>query len=122
MFSLYLQGYSYQEIGNKFGMTRQAVEQQLRTSYWKRASVISSCVYPNIRKWLRENNVSFRRLANEMGFECGNGTPASITNILRGKQELRAKDIKKLATVTGLTYEQIMERDGDNTETNEQED
>lgn len=122
MFSMYLDGYSYQEIGKEFKISRQAVEQQLRPAYWKRASMIASCVYPNVRKWLRENNYSFRRLANELGFECGNGTPASITNILRGKQELRAKDIKKLATVTGLTYEQIMERDGDNTETNEQGD
>lgn len=120
MFRMYLDGYSYTDIGKKFGITRQAVEQRLNPSYYRKARTIASCVYPNIRKWLRESGSSFRGLAAEMGYELGGGTPPSITDMLRGKRELRASDIKKLSYITGLTYEQIMERD--DVESDNQED
>lgn len=59
-YSMRLDGAPLQKIADKFGVTREYIR-QITNGACNRASVcdrVSDCVYPNIRKWMVENECS----------------------------------------------------------------
>lgn len=103
-------GESYAEIAKRFGVSRQAVWQALnrKKNNWQDISPVE-CVYPYLREWLNEKQVTIPDFAQMV-----QGTRQSGSNVrcwLEGTMYPSKKYIDKLLAVTGLTYEKLFEED-----------
>ena len=104
-------GLTYREIAKKYGVTYQAVAQACgkhqpnRFRFWTK----DMCIYPNVRKWLNENKITYRELQRRLGWEICSANYIYIGDWLRGKTYPRKKVIDKLLSATGLTYEKFFE-------------
>jgi transcriptional regulator with XRE-family HTH domain len=114
-FELYRQerkeGLTYREIAEKYGVSYQVVAQACgksqpnRFRFWTK----DMCIYPNVRKWLNENKITYRELQRRLGWETCSANYIYIGDWLRGKTYPRKKVIDKLLSATGLTYEKFFE-------------
>lgn len=66
MFSMRLEGCTLQQIGDKYGITRERVRQVLDDSAGKRVKG-QNWIYPNLRKYLNENKINACELAENCG-------------------------------------------------------
>ena len=67
------------------------------------------CTYPNVRKWLNENKITYRELICRLGWEhCGDNY-TYLGNWLRGRNYPKKQIIDKFLSITGLTYEKFFE-------------
>ena len=111
--------YSQADIAKKVGVSKQFVSQ----IFWKhnisreRASrkILSSenCVYPALRDWWNENNMSYKKFFDLMQMYYHGNNIKSMEYFFMGNKDIRKSFIDKLIAVTGLTYEQLFSRDGD---------
>lgn len=100
-----LDGFTIQEIADKFGTTRQNISLFLnnlaseRKGGYKRCK----CVYPGLRAWMFKNKVSALKLLEDLQlFE----SYPPIHNRLSGKKEFTLAEIKEILAYTGLTFEE----------------
>jgi transcriptional regulator with XRE-family HTH domain len=101
------QGYTYQEIGEELGCTKQYIGQICGKYNPNRFQFIteSGCVYPNLRKWMNENKISRKELIRRSGiYETANSS-YHLTGILEGKSQPPKPTIDKLIAATGMPYE-----------------
>lgn len=61
MFCMRMDGYTLQEIGNQYGITREYVRQILDVG--KRKDIFQKIVYPGLKQYLVENKMSVRKLS-----------------------------------------------------------
>lgn len=105
---------TFEEIAEKMGCTRQYVSQLLNESIsnrnYARTWRAREVVYPNINKWLIENNMSLSRFARE----CGYTTSMPIRNCIIYARNTNKTVIDSILKVTGMDYEVAFHRDGDN--------
>lgn len=107
MIKMRLDGCTYQEIAEKYGITRQCVQQSISSFTGKERSVRKSsldiCIYPNIRKWMLDNNISMIKLSKICGLaETHIG---SVRAKLCGEREFRISEIKAILKESGKTFE-----------------
>lgn len=105
-------GLSYQQIADKYGVSRQTVGQACasRGGYF-RTYTEDTCVYPYLRQWLNENRITRNEFIRLMGL-----IPCANENIrfgfyFRGEHYPSKQTIDKMLAVTGLTYEQLFYRE-----------
>lgn len=103
------QGMRYEQIGKKYGISRQYVYQLIGGETKSRFKTLTEkdCIYPNLRKWMNENKVSRVELTRRL---FGNGYANNqnyLCNWLKGKRYPLKKNIDRLIKVTGLTYEEL---------------
>lgn len=104
-------GLSYKEIADKYGVSKQNVaiacgkSQKWNFRYW----TATGCIYPNVRKWLNENQITTRELIHRLGIDYHNTTCARIRSYLIGHCYPPKMIIDKFLSVTGLTYEEFFE-------------
>lgn len=108
---LYDLGYSQSQIANKFGLSRQRVHQILgkRDQKYFRYFDEKRCVYPLLRHWLNENQISTAELTRRL---FGNNNPKNqhvVSNILKGGNCLK-HHIDNLLKETEITYEEAFKR------------
>lgn len=91
-------GMTYQQIADKFGVTRQAVHDSIRKHEMRRRTIKPTTVcFPGLRQWMSENQVKVADLERKTGLpmyhalRSGNISNAKVDAILR---------------LTGLTYEE----------------
>lgn len=111
MFAMRLDGYTLQEIGDKYGITRERVRQILTTVACRKANirkVTENLKYPNLSKWMRDNDVSMGELWVKMGNKPANSGTTKISRLLKGDASLglRMDQIKKILEITGMTFEE----------------
>ncbi len=111
MRDLYLAGKTYEEIGTEFGISKQRVY-QLIGGEMKHKVVIPEerCIYPNLRLWMNENNVSVNKLCRTM--YDGRLEPER-TEVLRKAlkgSNCTKNTIDRILKATGLTYEEAFGR------------
>lgn len=111
MLSLYESGMTMEQIGEKFGITRQRVFQLIGGNKKRRSAVVTpeKCIYIGLRKWMNKNDVSVTEMTRKM---YGNSTPVNyhhVREMLAGKLNMRKLDIDKIIKITGLTYEELFE-------------
>ena len=94
-------GATYQEIANKFGVTKQRINQILPCRVHKLGKAVNSCIYRGIANWMQENECGYACLAMKTGL-----TQLTIFNVLTGKRDSHKKTIDSILEVTGLTYEE----------------
>ncbi len=108
------QGLSYEEIGREMGISKQRVY-QLIGGYTKHSVIVrpEQCVYPAIRFWMLENNVSFSGFSRMMYGQLHNEQRGILCNALKGSNCSKSM-IDKILKITGLTYEVAFERSVEN--------
>lgn len=111
-FTMRIDGYSYQEIANKMGISRQGIRDCLQRSVLRdsrNARLSARCVYPNILKYMRDHKMNISSFADAAGL-----TKGSVSRILEGKN-LSRTSIDKILKVTGMTYEEAFWREENET-------
>lgn len=98
-----MDGATYREVGEKFGLTHQRI-QQIFSGVLSKVKKYA-CIYPNIRRWIVKHHVSQPEFAELVGV-C----PAALHHYLSGKREPNKKIIDKILEVTCMTYEEAFKR------------
>jgi transcriptional regulator with XRE-family HTH domain len=109
-------GMTYREIGKKYGISHQRVHQVCTGKRGPkfRPYKPEECIYPNLRRWLNENEVNRSEFVRRMEFEVIGNRVAEAARWFTGERYPYKKSIDKMLAVTGLTYEELFwEGDGD---------
>lgn len=107
MIKMRIDGCTYQEIADKYGITRQCVQQSIANITGSertiRQSSLDKCIYPNIRKWMIDDNISMIKLSKICGLSETN--VGVIRMKLCGERQFRMSEIKSLLKESGKTFE-----------------
>lgn len=104
MYSMRLDGCTYQEIANKFGVTRQCIQQILSIPIADKGKVKAlseSCIYDGLSKFIVRNSVGTSDIAEVIG--------RGITNTRQkivGEGAFNVNEIYKILQYTGMTFEE----------------
>lgn len=99
-----LEGHSLQEIGDKFGVTRERIRQILSCREKVRSTSrcnYSSWVFPGIAEYAKSHRLSLRGLSKKAGMPF-----STVYNIISGKSVPSKSAIDKILESTGMTYEE----------------
>ena len=109
MIELKEQGYTYEAIANKYGISKQRVGQILHQNHngrendgRKRWILNENSAYPNLSKWIIENDITAGELAERIGI-----TYVTLSAYLNGKRDMKLKTAKKICDVTGKTMQEL---------------
>ena len=102
MFAMRLDGRTLQEIGDKYGLTRERVRQILPNYEVKRKGnkTLRTTGYVNISKHLTEKGITLKNFAEILGVEY-----STLRMYLNGKREFSISQIRKIIEVTGMSFE-----------------
>lgn len=103
IYTMRLDGHTFQEIGEKYRVSRQCVEQELKESLRQRG--FKTKRYPTrsaVASYLDDRHMSVRAFS----IICEVSEP-NMKSFLYGRASSR-KTINSIIKATGLTYEQIM--------------
>lgn len=107
------QGLTYDEIGKKLGVSRQRAFQIASVTKTRKVYVKpENCVYPKLRTWMMENNVSINGLARLIYGRAYPEETTRISNALKGKNCTK-KTIDNILRATNLTYEYAFNEGGE---------
>lgn len=105
-----LDGMTFEEIGNHFGVSRYYVREAFKVmSETKSIRVPTGIIYPNLEKWIIENRCG---RVNALAREVYEGLPNNISSFygkLRGKRSICMREIRRILEITGLTFEEAFE-------------
>ena len=104
-FTMRIDGYTYQEIADKYTVTKQYIQQMLYYICTKSGVIRKRYVYPNIYEWMEQNDVTQFKLAKTLGI-----SQKTISSCLTGKFEPSMKFIKLVLKETGMTFEKAFEK------------
>lgn len=108
------QGWTYAEIAQMFGVTRQRVYQIIGGHYnthFKRVTE-EKCIYPNLLRFLNENRISMRELTRLVYGYYHRASEQRIRMVLKGA-DCHKSLIDKMLDVTRLSYEEAFKRKED---------
>jgi len=105
-YSMRLDGQTFQTIANKFGVSKQYIQQILPRENQRLNMAIDSCIYPNISAWMRENNCGYSAIAKSVGVKT-----ESIRQALSVRRNCRKNIIDAILGITGMTYEEAFWRE-----------
>ena len=113
MRELYQSGFTHQQIGDKFGISRQGVQQTIGKGNHRYFRFVDEerCIYSNLRKWLNDNKVCINELTRRVYGNTYAGNVVRTKHRLIGKVELTKTYIDKLIEITGLTYEELFRKE-----------
>lgn len=105
-YAMRLDGCTYQEIADKFGVTKQCVQQAIpaepRCNRRNKSSLLSKrCIYEGLAKFIEENRISSAMIADVIQV-C---RVAAYQRII-GERNFNISDIYKLLDYTGMTFEE----------------
>ncbi|MBY7007906.1 XRE family transcriptional regulator [Clostridium botulinum] len=111
MFEMRTRGCTLAEIGEMYGITRERVRQILKSAISRSTSMVrgrEGIIYPNISKWLKDNDVSIEEFAEYLGKEQNfkKKKVTRLSHILKGKGEFTMQEILAVLKVTRMTFEQ----------------
>lgn len=115
-FTMRLDGATFEEIGNKFGVTRQAImynfDSVVHRGRDKKTDIaISKIVYPNIARYIKDAQITMGKFIEMLGYSS---SKANVANALYGKRNMSAKMICGIVKTTGMTYKEVVERSDGN--------
>lgn len=104
-------GLTYQQIGDKYGVTAQAVANVCSKTDGDqfRGWTKRQCIYPNLRRWLNENRVNMAEFLRRLDLIPTNGMQDRYRSYFRGMTYPKKQQIDRMLAVTGLTYEKLWE-------------
>lgn len=106
-----LDGYTYEEIGNRLGVTKQWAEQLCKNAIQGKTcagmKIRRPCVFPKIAEYMDRNRCSYADIART----CGVAHGTIITFLSGKKKDIRLSTALKIAAMTGMTVEEAFARD-----------
>ncbi len=106
-----IDGYTLQQIADKYGVTRQCIQQKLSVIAGnekpRTKGIDEKIVFPNLAKWISENQVVKYKLYQMIGGSNNNKNTQIINKKLYGESEFSMSEIKKLLEITGQTFEYL---------------
>lgn len=121
MFSMRLDGATFQEIGDKFGLTKQRVEQILnfRSGYGYKKSIKNSekCIYKGLSDYIYRENLTLGELTEIIGMKCS--TTELAKKRITGVRPFKINEIRKILKITGMTFEECFSLKESEDEANE---
>ena len=99
-FTMRLNGYTLQEIGDKYGLTRERIRQMFAAVTTESRISRKNYIYPNISDWMIDNNVSQYDLCKKLG--C---TQTTISSYLTGRKHPSFAFINLMLELTKMPYE-----------------
>ena len=112
-FTMRLNGYTLEEIGDHFGVTREAIRGMFFRTTTESGIARKRYVYPNIAKWMIENRINQSFLAKRLGV-----TRPAVSAWLTGKNDPSYRFISLVLKETGMTFEEAFKREDPNEKTN----
>ena len=105
-----LDGYTYEEIGNRLGVTKQRAEQLCRYALQGKTCAGrkgNPSVFPKVAECMQANRYSYADISRICG--VNNNT---VVQFLSGKRkEIRLSTALKIAAMLGMTVEEAFARD-----------
>ena len=106
------EGSTFEAIGHAFGLSKQRVYQIMRRGDTEHKRSMNknrpASVYVNLEAWALAHNCTWSELADE----CDQQPSLFYRNFVHGIAENPGKrSIDRLLQITGLTYEQLFERE-----------
>ena len=102
VFKMRLDGFTYQEIAEKFGVSKQYINQMLQSAIGERRNkTVNKIVYPNIANWLKNNECSISEFAIRVGMKR-----PTLDGKLHGRRKFNSDEIKRILDVTGMKFEE----------------
>lgn len=109
MFEMRVNGVKYEEIAERYQVSRQRVHQILSgiVEGKKGKRPTKACIYLGLREWMHSNDVSvFKLNCNSTKF----ANPSLLYMRLWGETKFGIDEIKKVLAYTGLTFEEAFGR------------
>ena len=111
MLEMRLNGYSFKYIGERFGVSRQRVQQILsgkgsgKRNATSKQNRLDRYIFPKIAIWMNENNYSLTMLAEETHINV-----TTLSKQMLGHCDPGIKTVRKILEITGLPFEVAFER------------
>ena len=103
-FKMRLDGFSYQEIAEKFGVSKQYINQMLQNVISERRNkAVNKIVYPNIANWLKDNECSISEFVIRVGIKR-----STLDHKLHGRNKFNSDEIKRILDVTGMKFDECL--------------
>ena len=99
-FTMRLDGYTLQEIGDKYGLTRERIRKMFAQVTTESGISRKNYIYPNISDWMIDNNVKQSDLSKKLG--CAQNT---LSSYLTGKKSPSFAFINLMLKLTKMPYE-----------------
>lgn len=98
-------GMTLEAIAQKHGVCRTRVSQILGRYHVTNFQPVQDCPYPNLAKWMNENQISRSELTQRL---YGNGSSNNVYRVreyISGRLDPPKRFIDKLLKVAGMSYE-----------------
>lgn len=107
MFKMRLNKCTYQEIGDHFGISRQGAQQALEKVINPRKQN-SRCknIYPNIEKYMKENELSVDDLASKLGMST-----TTIYSRISGETEFKSDEMLKILEFSNSDFKTFFKKE-----------
>lgn len=105
-FSMRLDGFTFQEIGEHLGVPKMAVQQMLQRAVASNGTVYRKWVYPNIRDWVMEQGLSLSQISQICGLSAN-----SVSSYMTGKLDPPFSFIKAVLKASGMSFEEAFFRE-----------
>lgn len=117
IFRLAAEGYTQEEIGKAFGVTRQRIAQVMGGRGRTYNQVKPRSIYRGLNEWMLQNDITCATLTSMMGYASNASQQNVVKRRIMGATELRMRDINRLIELSGKTYEYLFSsvlREGEN--------
>lgn len=105
MFKMRLDGATYQEIADKYGLTRQRVHSLIGSPKKTSLKTFDYIVYKGLKTWMEENEISIAGLTRII---TKTATSSGRTKSkLEGKVQFKLDEIISIMKESGLSFEQL---------------
>jgi len=101
-FAMRLDGKTYDEIGKRFGLTKQRIEQILNVS--GKYMPYKKVIYPNLCRHIKEHYGSVPKFDDALGYAGRN--PVLMHRRLRGEGVITISEVREILKLTGMTFEE----------------
>ncbi len=102
MFSMHLDGITYEEIGKKYDISKQAVYQIIHPVERARKIQAEQWAYPNVAAWAKERGLSAASISRMTGL-----SQVTVLRLLKGTTKRTLQVVNKMLDLTGMTYEEF---------------
>lgn len=110
-FTLLIDGFTYKQIGEHMGCTKQCVQETLANCIRGRKSRLEGCVYPNMANCMMSKKTTLTELYKVLHPDepkIKNGDISYIKRRLQGTTNFSAKEWLKLSNYFGISVEKLM--------------
>lgn len=100
MFEMRMDGYTYAEIGKKWGISKQRVEQILNPR--KKDKFFKNVKFIGLADWMQKNNRNLKSMTSVIGAS----SLSTFSTKAKGIKNFTLPEIKSILNETGMTFEE----------------